>query len=195
MAFEMRSVNVRFTSRPGSELFFGKAVDTKKDPKWTHEQYDEMTWREKVSRDGEGNVYWPHFAIKNALEESGKFLSVKIPGEGKKTFTDRFRKGVLVVTPMYLKLPTGEQVRVDHVKSKKLFVPSDGKRGSGKRVMRIFPYLERWQGDATIFIADPKISNEVLLEHLECVGQFIGFGSMRIGNGGVNGMSTVELLS
>lgn len=195
MAFEMRAVTVRFTSRRGSELFFGKPVTTKKDSKQTHEQYDEATWREKISRDSDGNVYWPHFAIKNALEESGKFLSMKIPGEGKKTFTDRFRKGVLVVQPMYLKLPNGEQVRLEHIKPKTLFVPADGKRGSGKRVMRIFPYLEQWLGEATIFIADPKISNEVLLEHLECVGQFIGFGSMRIGNGGVNGMSTVELVA
>lgn len=160
----------------------------------THDQFDQRTWQEKVRRDDQGRVYWPHFAIKNALEESGKFLSMKIPGEGKKTFTDRFRKGILVVTPMYLQLHNGRQVTIDDIVPERLFVPSDGKRGSGKRVMRTFPSLPKWQGTAEIHIADPKITDEVLIEHLETVGQFIGFGSMRIGNGGVNGMSEVQLL-
>lgn len=192
--FTLRQVTVRFTSHPGSALFFGKPVLEPKDSKETHDQHEKRTWKQKVHVDADGCVCIPPFAIKNALEESGKFLSLKIPGEGKKTFTDRFRKGVIVSSPMKLCHPSGKPVALDDIVPQTLFVPSDGRRGSGKRVQRIFPTLHRWTGEATLFIADPKITDEVLAEHLDALGQFIGFGSMRIGNGGVNGISTVELV-
>lgn len=192
--FTTRFVTAKFVSMDGSELFFGKPVVSAKTSAETFDQFDERTWQEKVHCDEKGEVYWPNFAIKNALEEAGKFLSMKIPGEGKKTFTDRFRKGVIVPSPMYLFGRDGKSIVIDDVKRKPLFVPSDGKRGSGKRVTRVFPYLEKWQGEVLICVADPKISDNVLAHHLACVGQFIGFGSMRIGNGGVNGMSRVTLI-
>lgn len=191
--FTTRFVTAKFVSQDGSELFFGKAVSTPKTSAEDFEQYDERTWQEKVHCDDSGRVYWPNFAIKNALEEAGKFLSMKIPGEGQKTYTDRFRKGVIVPQQMYLFRRDGKPVTMDDVKRKSLFVPSDGKRGSGKRVTRIFPYLDKWQGEAMICVADPKLTDHVLSQHLAVVGQFVGFGSMRIGNGGVNGMSRVTI--
>ena len=190
---KIREIKASFRSNPGSELFFGKPILSKKKPEQTHDDFEQATWREKVHVDERGHLYWPPFALKNALEEAGKFLSMKIPGEGKKTYTDRFRKGVLVVDRIYLHLHDGTQCTMDDIVPRQLFVPSDGKRGSGKRVVRTFPALEKWQGTATLHVIDEKISDEVLQKHLECVGQFVGFGSMRVGNGGINGIFSVTM--
>jgi hypothetical protein len=76
---------------------------------------------------------------------------------------------------------------VDDVEGQPLFVPSDGKRGSGKRVIRIFPTIHYWSTTARVLILDGKIDEPVLHEHATEAGQFIGFGSMRVENGGSNG--------
>jgi len=189
----VRSVTVKLQSQVGSELFFGKPVLSKKRPEQTHDDFEDSVWPEKLHRNEDGQLFWPPFALKNALEEAGKFLSMKIPGEGKKTYTDRFRKGVLVVDPIMLCLADGTVATIDDILPRRLFVPSDGKRGGPKRVVRIFPSLPQWQGQATIHVLDEKIGDDVLAKHLECVGSFIGFGSMRVGNGGIAGRFTVDV--
>lgn len=191
----MRTVQVELVSRKGSVLMCGKPVATKKVNSQTHEQYDADTWREKVHLTEEKHVCWPPFALKNALESAGKFLSMRIPGEGKKTFTDRFRKGVLIIDQMPLCGHDGKILGLDDVDPVSLFVPSDGKKGSSKRVWRTFPTIYKWKAVATIYVADDKIDDDVLLEHLTTAGQFIGFGSMRVEHGGTAGMFTATLLA
>jgi hypothetical protein len=185
--FETKKYSVTFTSRIGSELFFGKAMKSKKENSETHEQFEERCWQEKVNVADTGQLFIQPFALKNALSEAGRFLTMKIPGEGKKTFTDRFKKGVLIVDRILLCLHDGTKATMDDIVPIPLFVPSDGKQGSGRRVTRIFPSLAKWKGTATIYVHDGKITEEVLETHLECCGQFIGFGSMRVANGGING--------
>lgn len=189
----VRSVTVKLQSQIGSELFFGKPVLSKKRPEQTHDDFEDAVWPEKLHRNDDGQLYWPPFALKNALEEAGKFLSMKIPGEGKKTFTDRLRKGVLVVEPIMLCIPDGTPATIDDILPRRLFVPSDGKRGGPKRVVRVFPSLPQWKGQAVVHVLDEKIGDEVLAKHLECVGNFVGFGSMRVGNGGVAGRFTIDI--
>jgi hypothetical protein len=172
----------------GSGLMFGQPVLTKKESNETHDAYEERTWQEKVPVDSSGNVFINRFALKNALETAGKFLGMKIPGEGKKTFTDRFRKGVIVPENL------GLGIKVNSVEARKLFVPSDGTRGSGKRVFRIFPTVDSWETSCSLIVYDEKISREVLLEHLEAIGIYVGFGSMRVENGGENGRFQVSSL-
>jgi hypothetical protein len=190
----MRTANIHLTSTTGSELFFGKMVMDKKQSKETHEQHEERTWKNKVHTDKNGNVFIQPFALKNGLESAARWISMPIPGEGKKTFTKRFTAGTLVVDRIYLKDHDGKQITIDEVDVKWLPVPSDGKRGSGKRVVRGFPYVTEWQADCSIIIMDDKIDEDVLAEHLETMGMFIGFGSMRVENGGTNGRFTVDSL-
>lgn len=190
---ELRQVQVQLRGQQGSELFFGKPIEQKKGQQ-THEQFEEETWQLRTHVDTDGRLFWPPLALKNALEEAGRFLSEKIPGEGKKTFTDRFRKGVQTLQKMHLCLHDGTPCTMDDIVPRAMFVPSDGQRGGGKRVMKKFPALTQWQTVANILISDPKITDEVLTRHLRAAGQFVGFGPMRIGNGGINGIFEVKLL-
>lgn len=174
-----------------SDLCFGKHVSEPKKSEETHEQYEQRTWEQKVNRTKDGNCFIQPFALKNALESAARWLSMGIPGEGKKTFTKRFASGLLIADKLPLFGANGKALTIADVEPVTLFVPSDGKRGSGRRVSRIFPMVHEWLTTAEIIVLDDKLSQAVIEKHLEACGQFIGLGSMRVENGGVNGRFAV----
>lgn len=143
--------------------------------------YEARTWRERLHVNPDGNVFIPPMALKNCLSDVAKFLSVQIPGKGKATYTKHFEAGVLVMEPIVL------PIKKDDVKSEWLFVPSDGVRGSGKRVQKCFPIIHEWMGDATFYILDETITEDVFVHHLREAGNFIGIGRFRPRNNGFYG--------
>jgi len=186
----MKTATVTFTGI--ADLMFGAHVANIKRDDETHDQYEERTWQGKVRVNGDGQVYLQPFALKNALESAAKWLSMSIPGEGKKTFTKRFASGVLVAERMLLYTAAGDPITIEDVEPLKIFAPSDGQRGSGRRVFRVFPLVRDWQTQAEIVVFDNKITDAVLEKHLVAAGKFIGFGSMRVENGGINGRFAVS---
>jgi hypothetical protein len=124
--------------------------------------------------------------FKNMLYDVAKFLGEKISGKGNKTWTKHFESGILVVDPA----PLG--INVDDISSEKLFVPSDGIRGSGKRVWKHFPVIHTWETEITIFILDNTITREIFERYFEEAGKFIGLGFFRPGRGGTKGRFSVS---
>lgn len=186
----------RVTLTGVSEMFFGRPVLEPKLKNETHEQHDARTAPQKVyvEQIGErkGTVYIQPFALKNGLESAAKRIQRPIPGQGKSTYSKLFRQGVMCVEKIYLTDHAGKPLTLDDVKMLRIFVPSDGKRGSGKRVWRTFPQVTEWAAVGVIHIVDPKIDEEILTEHLVEFGQYIGMGSMRVENGGIAGRFAVE---
>ncbi len=177
------------------QLMFSKNVeDDKKRTGETHDAYDTRTWKQKVHVMPDGkSVEFNRFALSNALVAAAKWRAEGIPGEGKKTYTQRIKAGLMVTDRLALTKPDGKPILLDKdVCPTRLFVPSDGKPGSARRVWRTFPVVEPWQTKAVLHIFDEKISEEVLYNHLVTAGQFVGFGAMRVGNGGVNGRFRIE---
>ena len=72
------------------------------------------------------------------------------------------------------------------------FVPADGRRGSGKRVTKHFPVIQKWAGDVMFYVLDETITEDVFREHLEEAGRFIGIGRFRPRNNGFYGRFTVK---
>ena len=175
-----------------SDLMFGCPVMEKKRDDETHEQHEERTWTQKVNVAPDGQLFIQPFALKNALESAAGWLKKKIPGEGQATYKKRFVSGVMVVDKMLLTDLSGNALTIDDVVPRPLFVPSDGKRGSSKRVTRIFPTISEWKTHAEIHVFDTKLSGEIVEKHLIAAGKFVGFGSMRVENGGINGRFAVE---
>src|SRR5574343_1556357 len=97
-------------------------------PKESAKDYESRTWRNRLHVNDDGFVFIPPMAFKNCLAEIAKYLSVQIPGKGKSTYTKHFEAGVMVLDGLVL------SVTKDNVPGEWLFVPADGKRGSGKRV-------------------------------------------------------------
>lgn len=163
-----------------------KYYDTEKQPKELHKDYETRTWRDKMHADSNGNVFIPPMAFKNCLSEAAKFLSMKIPGKGNATYTKHFVAGILVVDALVL------PVKKEDVPGEWLFVPSDGVRGSGKRVAKCFPIIHSWGGDVEFIVLDETITEAVFTDVLKQAGAYIGVGRFRPLNNGTYGRFTVD---
>lgn len=152
----------------------------------TSDAHERRTWRSRMHVDGEGRVFIPPMAAKNGLVSAAKFLNMKIPGEGSKTYTKRFESGVLCMDPLVL------PVKAADVPSEELFLPSDGVRGSGKRVIKVFGVIQKWEGEFTIIVIDEKITDKVFAEHCDAWGRFIGIGRFRPEKNGFYGRFKVN---
>ncbi len=161
-------------------------TDPPKGEKESHKDYEERTWMERCHYTPEGSVFMPPMAFKNCLSEAAKYLSIQIPGQGKATYTKHFEAGVLVLEGLVLPV-TREQV-----KGEWLFVPADGKRGSGKRVEKCFPVFHEWGGQVSFTILDDKITKDVFAQVLTEAGNFIGIGRFRPRNNGYYGRFKVD---
>lgn len=179
----------KFTLISAAPMFFGAPVFEKKKSDETHEQFEERTWQQKVRQTSDGQAYVQPFACKNAVEAAGSRLNMKLTG--KATYTKLFRQGIMINDNLLL-TQDGKPITVDQIVPVPMFVPSDGKRGSGKRVMRIFPQIASWQTEVEIICFDQRLTEDVVRVHLEEAGKFIGFGSMRVENGGVAGRFAVK---
>lgn len=171
------------TLKSTAPISFGRyfAQEIPKLSKETHDDYEQRTWRERLHSDDEDNVLIPPFAFKNCLDAAAKYLGKQIPGKGKSTYTKHFVSGCLVLDPLILKMKKAD------VKGEWRHVPSDGMPGGSKRVMKCFPVIKEWQGDVNFTILDDLITMDILKEHLEQAGQFIGVGSFRPANRGIYG--------
>lgn len=163
-----------------------KHVAEKKGAKETNDAHEERTWRERMNTNADGNVIIPPMALKNCISEAAKYLSIQIPGKGKSTYTKHIEAGLLVTDPIVL------GIKKDDVPGEWLFVPSDGKRGGSSRVMKCFPVIHDWGGEFTVYVFDETVTKDVLTQHLEEAGKFIGIGRFRPRNNGFYGRFSVE---
>ena len=149
--------------------------------KENHDDHEKRTWRSRLHTNDAGKVFIPPMAFKNCLSEAAKYLSVQIPGKGKATYTKHFEAGVMVTEPLVLDLTE------DQVNGEWLHVPSDGRRGGTKRVLKCFPHIPAWDGDVLFYIFDDTITEDVFRYHLKQAGKFIGIGRFRPRNNGFYG--------
>lgn len=178
----------KFTIKGVSPYSQSKLIGSSKKDKENAKDHEARCWRERMHYDADGMCYIPPMAVKNALAECAKFLSIQIPGKGKNTYTKHFEAGLLCQDPM----PLG--VHKDDVDGEWLFVPSDGKRGGGRRVEKCFPKFNKWEVEATVYILDDTITEDAFAHHLDQAGKFIGLGRFRPRNAGFYGRFEVENL-
>jgi hypothetical protein len=164
------------TLKGTAAISFSKPVKSKKNTGESYDAFEDRTWKERMHVDEKGIVFIPPMALKNCLSEVAKYLSETVPGKGSAKYTKHFEAGVMVMKPMSL------GVRADKVLGEPLFVPADGKRGSGKRVWKTFPFVPSgWETEAEIIVLDPVLIDkpEKIEEYLKFAGQFIGLGRFR----------------
>lgn len=162
--------------------------------------YDKRTWRSKMNTmptgkkkrvDGkdvtERTVVIPAFAIHHALMEAARYSKKQIPGQGKATWTAKVTSGLAMMGPAPL------NVDPDEVESITISAHADGRRGSGRRVLRRFPQVPAgWRATFELIILDPILTEEVLTEIIQNAGLFKGLGQYRPENGGSNGRFQLE---
>jgi hypothetical protein len=149
--------------------------------KESYADYEDRTWRNRCHVDKDGQVFIPGVVFKKCLSQVAAYLSMPIKGKGKRTYTKHFLSGILVTDTLPLGIPIEKVNRVS------ICVPSDGKRGGSKRVLKHFPVFESWEGTMTFYILDETITKDVFLYHLQQSGKFIGIGTYRACNDGTWG--------
>ena len=155
-----------------------------------HEDYDLRTWRNKMHVQtiaGQRRVVVPAFGFACALASAAKYSKRQIPGQGKATWTAKFKAGIMMLND-----PVLDGVDPDTVKNIRISANADGMRGSGKRVPRYFPTFPEWSSVFEMKVIDPIITEDVFREMVEIAGMYIGLGQFRPENGGTNGRFSVE---
>lgn len=175
-----------FTLQSTAPIAFGRnyTEEIPKESKESADDYERRTWMNRAHIDGDGNLFIPPLAFKNALTSTASYLGMKIPGKRNATYTKHFMSGVLVVKPVVI----GHK---DDIKGQWLYVSSSGERGGGKRVWKCFPTVATWSGDLEVVVLDETITEDVLVNHLIEAGNFIGVGSLRVQNNGIYGRFSV----
>ena len=173
-----------------SPLSFSKAIVSQKETGENPDVFEERTWRERMHVDERGELFIPPNALKNMLSSVARYLAESVPGKGKATYTKNFEAGLLVVEPLKL----GIKADSTAVIKERLFVPSDGKKGGGKRVYKSFPTVLKWETKAEILVFDPLLiaKPEKIEEYLRHAGKFIGFLRFRPRQGGYYGRFNVK---
>lgn len=148
--------------------------------------HEERTWREKCTTDSDDNICIPAMAFKQAFSRAAKMLSMQIPGRGKATYTKHFMAGIMV--PANITLP----IKKNDIERIAVNCNADGVRGSGKRVLRFFPEVKKWDGELDVIILDETITPAVFEKHAKEAGLLVGLGQNRPENGGSSGRFTCE---
>lgn len=170
-------VSIESVSPYSSSRFHGEPEQDRE----TKDAYEKRTWRNKLTTTKAGKVIIKGSALKFALDTAAKQLGKQVPGKGKRTYTAIFKAGVLVPEDIDIGI---DAASVDGVW---VHVNADGVRGSGKRVMRCFPTVQSWKAKAQIYVLDDAITEDILGEHIDRAGKFVGLGQYRPENGGTNG--------
>lgn len=148
--------------------------------------YEDRTWREKTHTTPDGYVFIPGTQFANSLREASKYLSISVPGKGKSTYTKHFESGIMVLDNLVL------PIKKENIQSVTVFVPSDGRVGGGKRVIKHFPIVHEWEGTVTYLITDDIITVDIFEQVLKASGQLIGIGYWRPRNRGYYGRFEVQ---
>lgn len=184
----MKKATVKITAN--AQLTFSKYYNVPKLNKELHDAYEKRTWRERLHYDENGTVIIPPMTFIRSIQEAAKHLNIQIPGQGKATYSKNFMRGVILAEPMIL------GIKKDDVRGVEVHVPSDGKRGGGKRVMKTFPTLSanQWGGIQEYIIIDDIITRDVFERVIKAAGQYIGILSFRPMNGGYSGRFIPEVI-
>ena len=140
--------------------------------------YEERTWRERIHSNDEGNIVIPKMSFSNCIKEGAKYESRKIKGKNNATYTKHFESGIMVMDDLVL------PYKKDEVEGEWLFVPSDGKRGGSKRVLKCFGLIPEWEGWVRYYVLDDIITEDVFRSTLELSGLLRGIGRYRPANMG-----------
>lgn len=188
----MQKIKCSATLQGLAPLQFSGPITSIKESGEKHDKFEERTWMERLHSNSDGNIFIPPGALKNCMSEAAQFMGEKIPGRGNATYTKRFVTGLMVIEPLMLFKPgtkCQEHLTRDDVEKLRLFVPSDGKRGGGKRVWKNFPCVREWEAAAEIIVMDTYLIDEIekVQEYLVQAGIVIGMLAFRPINNGYFG--------
>lgn len=176
----------RITLKGLSPYSAGKVFETRqKNDSETHDEFENRCWAERLNVDADGNGYIPGQAFSKSIQVAAKRFAGKIPGKGNATWSKFFESGIICLE----NFPLG--VTRETVASERLFVPSDGVAGSGKRVFKNFPVVHKWGGTIMIMILEDSITKKIFEQVCGKAFSMVGLGRWRPERGGLFGRAEI----
>lgn len=145
------------------------------------DDYGKRTWKNFASWNDEGFITIPADGLMKCFTYGAQYSKKQIPGQGKATWTAKFRSGVAITEQIVTNF------HKDNLVCESIFANADGVSGSGKRVMRYYPTIPAWEATFPVTIIDQIITPEIFREIVDLAGMFIGMGRWRPQNGGQKG--------
>lgn len=154
--------------------------------------FEMRTWLSKAHLSPKGTMVIPAMSIKSALADAAKYSKTQIPGQGKATWTAKFKSGIMITEDPDTGIVLGENDYAD------VWCDAQGNTGTmaSTRVLRRFPIVPSFEVTFDIWILDPIIKQEVLTDMLNTAGMFVGIGRWRPSmSGGMYGRFQVEKMA
>jgi hypothetical protein len=173
----MRIMQARLRSKPGSKLYYGRPIEEGGD------------WMERAFIDSSDLLYLPAHAIKRCLDSSILFASKHslLKGVDVDALRHQFYTGILISDAPRLTTATGQHpLRRSDLLPVSHTVPRNG-WGDSEKVTKIFPTVDSWATCITMCLLLDDIDVSQAKSVVEWAGSYIGFGAMRLENGGCNG--------
>lgn len=139
-------------------------------------ELERMTWREKAYFNAGGSLYIPGENIHESMKEGAKYWGQRIPGEGKKTYTDVIASAVIVEN-LELGIKKDDEKVIPFGKNCN-GNPSKGKK-SGSMVYKIRPMVRPWGGSFIIHVFDGRLTVSILKTIFAFSGTFRGLCDWR----------------
>jgi len=144
---------------------FAETESTHKIKKSGQEYDSDVDAKAALYTDGNGTVVQPSTHIESAMIKAA--TNYKIPGQGKKTFKDAF-KGGIIIDP--LQIPHKNQKWVKDMQSVVI---------NRSRIVRARPRLDDWELEFTIINSDERVTPNIIKDTLSDAGKFFGIGDFR----------------
>lgn len=172
-------------------MLWGRQIDQSEKPQTESiDDFEKSRWRERMWTDEDGTPMLPRLAINNCFTEGAKALQMKVPNRGRVQFGGVFAKCLL---------PPDKHVRlgveIKDVQPITMFVPSNGKKGGGNRVNKIFAQIENWKATFEVVALDNAITKDVLQTVANYSGNCIALGAMRPGSNNCGQCGRFDVLS
>lgn len=180
----LATVRLKSTTTYSQSRYLPPELAKKEDEDWN--DYEERVWRDKAHINDDGYVFIPAMQLQFAIAASGRFMKMKVKGEGNARYGAYFESGILITDDIVL------DIKKEDTRGQWFPCHADGKRGSGTRVPRKFPMMDKWEATVQIYVLNPKLFETVVREHIKATGNFMGIGRFRPSRGGTNGRFTLE---
>lgn len=179
---------ITIAGSPGSSYSQSAMVIDEKPSRTPHDEWEKEIWKKKMHFSPDGRLVIPGTAFKRSLEDGAKYLGITVPGKGRRQFGSLFKSAVII--PENLTTDVTE----DQIYPATVFVNPQGIRGGGSRVAKIFPQCDAWRATGSLIVTDAAITEEILKQHIQAAGLYIGLGRWRIEKGGMNGRFVCEAI-
>ena len=181
----MKQYSIRLRSiTPYSQSRFVSQEELPMEKNEKHDDYEKRMWPHRMHVLPNGNVCIPPMSLKNAICDAASELGRKFKGQ--RTYGPIFLAGIMCADPVDLGIKQAD------VPGEWLHLNADGKRGGNRRVMRCYPKIATWSGTLALTVLNEAITAEILEDHIEYCGMYVGIGRFRPINGGFYGRFEAE---